>query len=200
MLTPSGLGKEFRVTGKAYRPSKRRNRGRRRVMAVLVVVVVLGAGGWSAYRYGPFGGASASAAACARPTATALAARPQPVAAIQPGQVVLKVLNATNRQGLARQTATLLGQRGFVNIGTGNDPEPVPGPAIVRSGPAGQQAQALVLAQVDGAQPATDNRPDASVDLILGNGFVALRDPAAVAAALTPTPTPTPTPTKAACH
>lgn len=203
MLTPTGLGKEFRVTGKPYRPRKPRHRTRRRIVVLVCVLAVLGGGGYSAYRFGPFH-SDAAAAACPTPTATPTAAV-HPVAAAQPNTVIVHVLNATKNPGLAGRTATALQQRGFTQVSAANanpsDDGNVHGTAVIRSGPAGLAAQRLLLAEVNGAVAETDTRPDASVDLILGDAFTGLRDPAAANAALVATsPKPTATPTHRTCR
>jgi hypothetical protein len=63
----------------------------------------------------------------------------------------------------------------------------VGGPAEVRYGPGGKKGAALVLALVKGAKGVQDARNDASVDLVLGNGYKALAPPVKQA----PTPTAT---------
>jgi hypothetical protein len=110
-----------------------------------------------------------------------------------PKQVTVNVYNATARQGLAAQVAGELRARGFAVSQVANDPlhTTFAGPAEVRAGPAGANQLRVIMAQVAGGVAQTDTRQDASVDLVLGDGFQALRDPAQANAALNPVmPTP----------
>ncbi|QMU79921.1 LytR C-terminal domain-containing protein [Streptacidiphilus sp. PB12-B1b] len=110
--------------------------------------------------------------------------------------ITVNVYNATNQAGLAGRTAALLRQRGFT-IGTiGNAPAPlqnkVVGPAQVTGGAAGAKAMAVLRSEVTGAKPVTDQRKDATVDLVLGNAFTALATPAQAAQALALATAPSP--------
>ena len=96
-------------------------------------------------------------------------------------QIQVTVLNATPRPGLAGQTAEALTARGFAVLNTGNSPSAVPGPARISFGPAGVAAAYTLAAHLDGARLLLDSRADATVDLALGDEFVALLDPAAIA-------------------
>jgi len=105
-----------------------------------------------------------------------------------PNGITVNVYNATGKAGLAGRTAALLKQRGFT-IGTiGNAPaalqNKVAGSARITGGSAGAKAMTVLRSEVAGATPATDQRKDASVDLVLGNGFTALATPAQTAQAL----------------
>ncbi|QMU67011.1 LytR C-terminal domain-containing protein [Streptacidiphilus sp. P02-A3a] len=133
----------------------------------------------------PSGSASAGASGAAAP----------PGAAAAKG-ITVNVYNATDKAGLAGRTAALLKQRGFT-IGTvGNAPaqlqDKVTGTARITGGAAGTKAVTVLRSEVAGAVPATDQRKDASVDLVLGNGFTALATPdqAAQALALAAGPAP----------
>jgi hypothetical protein len=66
----------------------------------------------------------------------------------------------------------------------------VTGAAEVRSSTAGADAARTVAAQVGSVVAGPDQRKDASVDLVLGATFRALRPVAAATAALSPTPRP----------
>jgi hypothetical protein len=96
------------------------------------------------------------------------------------GSVQVNVLNATNRAGLAAATAESLTARGFVVLATGNSPSPVPGVARINFGAAGVAAAYTLAAHVEGARLLLDNRPDATVDLAVGEEFVTLLDPTVV--------------------
>ena len=135
---------------------------------------------------------SASAASSASSSASAAASGAASVAgagaAAAANGITVNVYNATGHAGLAGRTAQLLKQRGFT-IGTiGNAPAPlqnkVTGTAQVTGGSAGTKAMAVLRSEVAGATPVTDQRKDASVDLVIGNAFTALATPAQAAQAL----------------
>lgn len=117
-------------------------------------------------------------------------------ATIAPSQVKLNVYNATQRQGLAKEVAASMHNRGFV-IGTiANDPlkAKISISANVRYGPKGKAAATLVTGQVPGAKMVADKRKDATVDLVLGNSYKSLRVQS-VSSTSTPAPSCTPTST-----
>jgi hypothetical protein len=119
------------------------------------------------------------------PTGDFTAGAPTPTLAA--GQVTVNVYNATNRSGLAAATAKDVKGRGFVVGQVANDPskKKIDAPAEVRFGPNGKAGSELVARLVEGAVPTQDTRADASVDLVIGNGFKAL--------VAVPTATATPT-------
>ena len=96
------------------------------------------------------------------------------------GNIQVTVLNATQRAGLAGQTAQALTARGFVVLGTGNSPSPVPGVARISFGTGGIGAAYTLAAHLEGARLVLDARADATVDLAVGNEFAALLDPTVV--------------------
>lgn len=196
MLTPSGMGGKYRITGNAY-PRMRRPRRRGRIVAGLVTsVVVLGLFGWGALQLfhvfnGDDGGAKANAGPQSTPSCkpaptptrtTKLAPMPQPAG------VTLNVFNATTRGGLAKSTADELAKRGFKVDKFGNAPTPydkkVTQSALVVAGPAGEAAAREAGTQVAGSTVKIDpTRKDASVDLMIGDGFSVLATPADAAKA-----------------
>jgi hypothetical protein len=109
-------------------------------------------------------------------------------------EVKVNVYNATDRRGLAARVAGQLEQRGFRIRKVDNDPaeRQVTGAAEVRHSDHGADAARTVAAQVAGVVVVPDQRPGASVDLVLGAGFTGLVPTAEAAAALTPTPEPRP--------
>lgn len=148
---------------------------------------------------------NASGHAAVPGVASATAAAPAPTfAAIPPGHaplastITVNVYNATNRTGLASQTAAVLKQRGFVIGKIGNAPAPlqnkVPGAAQITGAGTSAAMMTMVGAEVAGARPVVDTRKDTTVDLVIGNGFSALVTPAqaakAVALASRPVPAP----------
>lgn len=140
-------------------------------------------------------GAASAASASGPASGSASGAAAAPGAAAAKG-ITVNVYNATDKAGLAGRTAALLKQRGFT-IGTiGNAPaqlqDKVAGTARITGGAAGTKAMTVLRSEVAGAVPATDQRKDASVDLVLGNGFTALATPAQAAQALAQAAGPAP--------
>lgn len=165
--------------------SAQARRRRRTAITLAVVAVVLAGTFYYAQSYWNRGVTTPTTAASCTPT-------PGAGGQIAPGQVTVNVLNATKRSGLAGSTAKIVKERGFVVGRIENDPlkRTVPQPAEVRFGPAGEASAQLVLALVAGSVPMKDTRADASVDLVLGEGFTALAQPTApVPAPATATPT-----------
>ena len=145
---------------------------------------------------------SGSAPASTSPVAAAFAAL-VPGAVPKPAAVTVNVYNATNRAGLAGQTAADLKKRGFTIGKIGNAPaaleNKVPGSAQVTGGKAGAAMMTLLGTEVSGSHPVTDKRNDTTVDLVLGNGFSALATPAQAAQAVALASRPTPSATAAHC-
>lgn len=101
------------------------------------------------------------------------------VAPIPPGNAEVGVLNATDRQGLAAQVATNLTVYGFTRARpAGNDLLHGSGTmrctAQIVFGPTGTPAARTLALVLPCAQLVTDQRPDATVDLILGSAFSTL--------------------------
>ncbi len=166
----------------------RRPRGSR-LLAVLLTVLLLAVAALGVRRL-----LAGSPTSTRRPVC--VSASPTPTLA--PSQVHLRVLNATSRRGLARQVATELTARGFVVDQVANAASPQAAAATVLSGASGQQASAMLAAQVLDATvaPAPPTAAAGSVDLVLGAAYARLRSPAevaalaAAAAAAKPTPGP----------
>ncbi len=176
---------------------KKRVRRRRRQAAsfVLVVLLVLGAGvaaagvysGW--WNWPPAGGQDevtpTPPPVCPTPTVTAAA----------PSEVSVRVLNSTDRSGLAGAVAAELQARGFTVTHIGNDAGDVvvAEAAVVRHGPEGLMAARTVAAQIRGATLVDDGRAGAEVEVSIGDGFVDLLPTEEAAALLTPAPVESPT-------
>lgn len=190
MLTPSGMGGKYRVTGKAYPRMRRPKRRGRTVLAVIASVVVLGLFGWGALQLfhvfnGDGGDTKANAApqnqpSCAPAPSPTATGKPAPLP--QPSGVTLNVYNATTRFGLAKSTADELAKRGFkvakfANAPTGYDLK-VTQSALLVAGPAGEAAARAAGTQVAGSTVKIDpTRKDKTVDLMIGTGFKALASP-----------------------
>ena len=164
--------------------SRRHRRNRRTAIIFVVLVAVLAGAFYYAAAY--FNRPSTPATSSGCPTGDFTAAAP----ALTAGQVTVNVYNATNRAGLAAATAKDVKARGFVIGQVANDPskKKIDAPAEVRFGPNGKAGSELVARLVEGAVPTQDTRADATVDLVIGNGYKALvAAPTTTAAAPVPT-------------
>lgn len=168
MLTPPGMGGQYKITGDKYprmRPARRR--GRFAVVAV-ACVTVLGVLGWGTLQLiDVFTGGDKAA-----------------VVLPKPGQVTVNVLNATTRGGLAQKTADELKKRGFRVGDVSNAPKEydkkVAGTGLLLGPTTSLKTSLTVLGtQLPGAEHRADAaRKGAAVDLIIGNGFKGLAKPA----------------------
>ncbi len=174
--------------------STRRRRRRKRVRAAItisIVVLMLFFSFWCAYSYYRAANETAApgAGGCTDPTTSSApattgkstgkpgATKPaSPAKTPAPADITLNVYNATDRDGLAATTASLLDKRGFAVATVSNDPlnKTIKASAEVRHGKSGSAAARVVLGQVKGAKATLDSRSDGSVDLVLGNAFTAL--------------------------
>lgn len=94
--------------------------------------------------------------------------------------VQVRVLNGTDRRGLAGATAQNLGDRGFTVVDSANAPAPYPGAALISFGEAGIDAAYTLAAHVPDADLRIDRREGAEVDLVLGDTWTQLADPSTV--------------------
>ncbi len=153
MLTPPGMGGQYRIKGDRY-PRMRRPKNRRKIMmAGLATAMVLGLIGWGSLQLvGIFTGTGGSTAqAAGRPgdecraqdgkapgeggeaQQAGASQKPgeksgdesggSPAALPEPGKITVNVLNATPRSGLAAKTAKELKKRGFAIGEIANAPE-----------------------------------------------------------------------------
>lgn len=193
MLTPPGMGGQYRITGDKY-PRMRRPRGRRKLVFLVVAsVTALGLIGWGTLQLidvftgkGDKATAAGTKGDCTSktgPSAKASTASTTSTAAgtlPRPGQITVNVLNATPRSGLAKQTADELKKRGFrigdVGNATATYDKKVNGAGILLGAKgAGQAALPVLGTQLSGAEVKTDGRAQADrVDLIIGNAFKSL--------------------------
>jgi len=216
MLTPPGMGGQYRITGDKY-PRMRRPRGRRRLVFLIVAsVTALGLIGWGTLQLidvftggdkataaGSKADCGSKASASASPSTATVAAKALP----QPGQITVNVLNATPRSGLARKTADELKKRGFKigDVGNATDTydKKVQGAGILLGAKTAYTAALPVLnTQLPGAELKTDGRTQPTeVDFIIGNGFKSLtkKEDADKALTVLAKPQPTPSTNKKAC-
>jgi hypothetical protein len=90
--------------------------------------------------------------------------------------VELNVFNGTDRNGLASKAAKDLRNRGFVilEIGNAEAEDFQQGVALVRGSLDAQSEAVVLLAVLPGAEFRPDNRPDRSLDVILGSEYTKL--------------------------
>ncbi|WP_299166454.1 LytR C-terminal domain-containing protein [uncultured Arthrobacter sp.] len=145
---------------------------------------------------------------------TASEPSPSPVSAcpagpfnlVDPATITVNVLNSTSIAGLAGNASAALEERGYTVSAIGNRSVAQTNmTAIVVSGPAGY-AQAFTLQRtIPGTVYVEDERPDATVDVVLGSEYEALvpaeeinAEPGGLVCELPSTASPTPAPSSAA--
>ncbi|MET8582941.1 LytR C-terminal domain-containing protein [Streptomyces collinus] len=180
MLTPPGMGGQYRITGDKYPRMRRPRRRGRLAFALLASVAALGLIGWGTLQLIDVftgGGKKDSAAGTKADCRTKAQTAAQVVALPGPGDITVNVYNATPRGGLAKDTAAELKKRGFrighVGNATKEFDKKVKGAGVLL-GPASALNSSLpVLAtQLAGAERRTDAaHKGADVDLIIGDGF-----------------------------
>ncbi|WP_447038697.1 LytR C-terminal domain-containing protein [Streptomyces sp. DSM 118878] len=214
MLTPPGMGGEYRITGDKY-PRMRRTGGHRRiVLAVVASAATLALISWGTLQliHVFSGGAKASAAGGAadcdrgKDSSAAQAKKAKAKALLKPGQIKVNVFNATPRGGLAKKTADELKKRGFTIGEVGNATKAydkkVKGTGLLLGAPAATDTALPVLgAQLAGAERRTDARKGGEVDLIIGAEFkdLAKKEDADKALAALAKPEPTSDPSGKNC-
>ncbi|MFE2097042.1 MULTISPECIES: LytR C-terminal domain-containing protein [unclassified Streptomyces] len=202
MLTPPGMGGQYRITGDKYprmRPPRRRGR---LVFAVVASVAALGLIGWGTLQLiDVFTGgdkktsASGTKSHCRTKASTTAARVKVPP---KPGEITVNVYNATAHTGLAKDTADELKKRGFKIGDVGNASKEfdkkIKGAGVLL-GPASALNTSLpVLAtQLPAAEHRTDAaRKGADLDLIIGDGFKTLTQRTAADRALAELANPEP--------
>ena len=164
-----------------------RPRRRHPVATAILVVLMMGvlfAATFGAVRLLKGDGSATSAGStpttCVSTTMTPGASLPKP------GTITVNVYNATNRAGLARNTAATLRERGFGIGSIANDPlgKSLTNVGEIRYGAKGKQNALLLRYYVVGAVLVQDARTDTTVDVVLGLKFTAIADQSAVDAAL----------------
>ena len=166
----------------ASRPPVRARSGRRPIppLIFLLVLAVAALLVWWNVLNKDEGRQASSSAACATSTKAA--------PSMDPKNVHLRVLNATDQQGLAQEVAAQLQSRGFVVDEVGNDSSgrKVDGVAELRHGPRGTETASYVGLYFPGAKDYQDTRATAQVDVVVGPSFDGVASPEKVAAALSP--------------
>lgn len=154
----------------------RRRQRRAAITLVLVSLMMLGTFAYAAAYFQGWVGNQASNAAGSSECQQVTRAQ-----ASKAGTVTINVYNATDRQGLAASVAKSLRTQGFKVAVVANDPlgKQIAGVGEVRRGRSGAAGAALVATRLSGAKVVPDKRADATVDLVLGNRFTALRAPSA---------------------
>ena len=131
MLTPPGMGGQYRITGDKYPRMRPRRRRARLTLSVVASVTALGLVGWGTLQLIDVftgGGGTASAAGSAGDCVKHAVASASPAAGAtaaalpKPAQITVNVYNATTRTGLAKDTADELRKRGFKIGDVGNAP------------------------------------------------------------------------------
>jgi LytR cell envelope-related transcriptional attenuator len=112
--------------------------------------------------------------------------------ALTPRGVTINVYNSTAHTGLAASTASKLQRQGFKVATVDNDPlgKSVLGVGEIRYGPSGLEGANLAALRLPGATMVQDGRMDASVDIVLGKMFKAVKVPPKATKATKATPTP----------
>lgn len=227
MLTPPGMGGQYRITGDKYPRLRRPKRRRRLVLAVAASATALGLIGWGTLQLiDVFTGDGDKAAAAGPKADCSTRVSPSPTAGTSgkssgkpsrasedsgrtdtpspaPGKITVNVLNATPRAGLAKDTADELKKRGFRIGNVGNATEEydkkVKAPALLLGAKAAEDTALPVLnTQVTGARLKTDGREKATeVDFVIGTGFKSLSKQKDADRALAALTSPEPTPTTA---
>ncbi|MEV7319816.1 LytR C-terminal domain-containing protein [Streptomyces sp. NPDC093970] len=207
MLTPPGMGGQYRITGDKYPRMRPRRRRARLVLSTVASVTALGLVGWGTLQLidvftgGDKEAAAAGSTACVKQAAASTGPATGAAALPKPAQITVNVYNATTRTGLAKTTADALGKRGFKIGDVGNAPAKfdakVKGTAVLLGPATALHTSLPVLAtQLTAPDQRTEaGRKGAAVDLILGNAFKTLTPQATAAKAITALSHPEPTAT-----
>lgn len=192
MLTPRGMGGQYKITGKLYPRMTQRRRRMPVVIAIVVGLVVLATAGWGVHHFTSDDKGTTAAACPTAPPSVPVT----PVAQFpEPKTITVNVYNATKISGLAKKVGDALKLRGFVIGKVANDPldATIPATAEIRHGFPGGTPAKVVAAHVAGSTDKADQRTDASVDLVIGDGWKDLSTPDQVMTILSPPP-PAPAP------
>ncbi|HEX2704199.1 MAG TPA: LytR C-terminal domain-containing protein [Candidatus Lustribacter sp.] len=156
-------------------PTTYRAKRKRRTAITLGFAIAVLAG---AFYYGYTYWTAGTSASTACPTGGVT--RTIPAGQVAPSSVTVNVYNTTAKAGLAARTGDALRAVGFKIGKVSNDPlrRTVAKIAEIRYGAKGAKQAKTVLGFVPGSTLVKDKRADASVDLAVGQGFVAVKVPA----------------------
>jgi hypothetical protein len=167
------------------RPPVRARSGRRPIppLVFLLVLALAALGVWWNVLREDAERREVAAAACS----SAAAAIPS----LDPAEVTVRVLNASNLSGRARQVADALQNRGFVisEVGNHGTNREVTGVGEVRYGPRGRDAGRFLSLQAPRVNLYQDTRANATVDLVIGPEWDQLASPDQIQSALDAQPT-----------
>jgi len=168
------------VSERTERPPVRARSGRRPIPPIIFLLVL--AIGALVVWFNVFRTESTKEARQEAACSTAAQAAPS----LDPTTINLRVLNATDQQGLAGQVAGALQQLGFIVDEIANDSSgrEVTGVGEVRHGPRGADTARYVALYLTGATDYEDTRATAVVDLVIGPDFTGLATVEDVTAAL----------------
>lgn len=195
VVSRAELQTQFDDEAREAAATSRRWRRIRHGVAISLLVVLLFAGGVAAWAV------LTGRLTVPQPSGKATAAATCPPGAfdyLPPEKVTVAVLNAGGREGLAGQIGDELKARKFAVKDVGNERLTMDAAAVVRGGFGGEAAAFTLQRNVPGSVYIRDNRPDASVDLVLGPNFKALADPGVVDQTPGPLVCTLPSPTAAA--
>ncbi len=154
----------------------RRRRRERQVIVFGVAAIALGAVGFASYSVysgeaeGPFSAPFVTPAGDFF-SDIKLPCPPPDTLPMNVGEVPYRVLNATDRAGLAGEVSKTLEGRGFVPVGVGNSSRKYDGHVRISFGPEGL-VQAYTLAnQFSNYELVLDNRTNTTVDVLIGEAF-----------------------------
>lgn len=169
------------ILGRGDLAPRRRRRRIGRVSGLLGVLLIVGAGGYAVWRFAlhPVRGAGQS---CVNVMVTP---SPGPPVAASPRGIVVRILNGTDRNGLAHDLRPTLQARGFTVAAVGNAARPVAGAPQVVYGDVGEAAARLLAEEVVGATLKHDPALRGMVQLTITSGFTRLATPAEAKAAHT---------------
>ncbi|GAB2604128.1 LytR C-terminal domain-containing protein [Pseudactinotalea suaedae] len=143
------------------------------LVAALLLVALLGGAVWSGVIPSPVSVPINSGGPAATPDAIAPPCPPADALPVPYAEINVNVLNGTDEQGLASRTATSLQAYG-VQIGQQANGTPYGGVAQLTVGPLGVASAYSLAAVFTEAQIVLDSREDATVDLLLGEGYETL--------------------------
>lgn len=168
------------------RKAKRRHRRERQIMVFGVIIIAVGAVAFAAaaiYRgevEGPF---SAEFNSPAPDLAEIdLVCPPSGALPLSTDQIVVRISNGTDTQGLAGSVEQTLEGRGFVTVGAVNWSRTYDDTVLILFGEQGVAHAYTLARQFEDAELVLDNREDITLDLVLGEEFAAapaLREPLA---------------------